>query len=71
MTKDIDQKLFNRHRYFYSRNLITPSESYIDLDNPNDCEFLLKKIRGKEKIYSNQYINSFDGHDVEFQEFCR
>ena len=70
MTKDIDQKLFNRHRYFYSRNLITPSESYIDLDNPNDCEFLLKKIRGKEKIYSNQYINSFDGHDVEFQEFC-
>ena len=44
MTKDIDQKLFNRHRYFYSRNLITPSESYIDLDNPNDCCLLYTSL---------------------------
>ncbi len=69
MTKDIDNKLFSRHRYFYSRNLERPKENYIDLNNQKECEFLLKKIRDKEKIYSNTYLSPYDGNIVEFQEF--
>ena len=33
MTKDIDNRLFNHHRYFYSRNLNRPKESYINIEN--------------------------------------
>ena len=37
MTKDIDNRLFNCHRYFYSRNLIRPKINYI---NTNDNKHL-------------------------------
>ena len=71
MTKDIDNRLFGKHRYFYSQNLITPKESYINLDNSIDSEFYNKKIQDLELIYQNQYINPYDNNNVSFLEFLK
>ncbi len=71
MTKDIDNRLFGKHRYFYSQNLITPKESYINLDNSIDSDFYNKKIQDLELIYQNQYINPYDNNKVAFLEFLK
>ncbi len=69
MTKDIDNRLFNRHRYFYSRNLVRPKVSYIDLDTTKERDFYIKKIQDSSLIYQNEYINAFDNDKVEYLEF--
>ena len=69
MTKDIDDRLFSKHRYFYSQNLIKPKSNFIDLDNEKEVKFYNEKIQDKELIYQNNYINSFDNENVLFLEF--
>ena len=69
MTKDIDDRLFSKHRYFYSQNLIKPKNNFIDLDNEKEVKFYNEKIQDKELIYQNNYINSFDNENVLFLEF--
>lgn len=64
MTKDIDDRLFSKHRYFYSQNLIKPKNNFIDLDNEKEVKFYNEKIQDKELIYQNNYINSFDNENV-------
>lgn len=68
MTKDIDDRLFGRHRYFYSKNLYKPKENFIDLESEQDCNFYKKIIQDKELIYQNEYINPYDGSSVTFLE---
>lgn len=69
MTKDIDNRLFNHRRYFYSRNVNTPKISYIDSTIDKDYEYLTKKIQDKELIYQNEYVNPYDNSQVSFLEF--
>lgn len=69
MTKDIDDRLFSKHRYFYSQNLVTPKENYINLNNEIDRSFYNKKIQDLELIYQNEYINPYDNNKVTFLEF--
>lgn len=69
MTKDIDNRLFNHRRYYYSSNLNMPKESYINLDNEKERDFFIKKIQDKELIYHNEYINHYDNSNVTFLEF--
>ena len=69
MTKDIDDRLFSKHRYFYSQNLIKPKNNFIDLDNEKEVKFYNEKIQDKELIYQNNYINSFDNEHVLVLEF--
>lgn len=71
MTKDIDNRLFNRHRYFYSRNLIKPIESYIDSNDSKDLNYYTKKIQGKELIYQSEYTNPYDNSKVTFLELLK
>lgn len=71
MTKNIDSRLFSKHRYFYSRNLNTPIENYINFDNENELDFYNKKIQGKELVYQNKYINPYDNSKVLFLEFFK
>lgn len=71
MTKDIDNKLFNRRRYFHSLNLDIPRESFINLEDFKHKEFLDKKIQEKELIYRDIYINPYDNSDVCFLEFLK
>lgn len=71
MTKDIDNRLFNRHRYFYSRNLTTPKENFINLDYEIDNAFYQKIIQDKKLIYQNEYVNPYDNNKVAFLEFIK
>ena len=69
MTKDIDNRLFNRHRYFYSRNLNIPIVDYININIQEDIEYYAKKIQDKELIYQNEYLNPLDNSQVTFLEY--
>lgn len=69
MTKDIDNRLFSKHRYFYSQNLIKPKSHFIDLDNEKEFNFYKEKIQDKELLYQNEYINTYDNEKVIFLEF--
>ena len=69
MTKNIDNRLFGKHRYFYSQNLIKPKENFIDLENYKEFSFYKEKIQDKELLYQNEYINSYDNEKVIFLEF--
>lgn len=71
MTKDIDNRLFNRHRYFYSKNLDKPKTNYINLDNEIDCNFYKNKIQDTQLIYQNEYINPYDNSKVIYLEYTK
>lgn len=69
MTKNIDNRLFSHHRYFYSQNLNTPQENYINLLNSKEKDFYIKKIQDKSLIYKNEYINPYNNEKVIFLEY--
>ena len=69
MTKDIDNRLFGKHRYMYSQNLNKPVISYLDLSNEKHIEFLNNILNNKNLIYSNEYLNEFFNEKINFQEF--
>lgn len=71
MTKDIDERLYNRHRYFYSRNLNKPKADFLNLENEKDLEFYKKIIQDKQLIYQNEYLNPYDNSQVEYLEFMK
>lgn len=69
MTKDIDNRLFSKRRYFYSSNLIKPIEYQLDLSKLEDfrtyCllfdkEYILKYSRDYEDFY---------GDEVKYKEY--
>lgn len=69
MTKDADNRLYNRHRYLCSRNLIKPKISYLNLDNPTHLEFLKNKLNNKELQYENIYKNFYNDDLINFKEY--
>lgn len=69
MTKDIDNRLFNCHRYFYSRNLNKPSIIYFDLSIKKHLELFNKIINEKEVIYENNYLDCYNNEPIVFQEY--
>lgn len=71
MTKDIDNRLFNRRRYHYSNNLNKPIESFIDLSTEKGENYLKKIIQDRELIYHNNYSNSYDKSNVVFLEYLK
>lgn len=71
MTKDADNRLYNRHRYFYSKNLLKPKENYLNFDNPKHLDFYKRILAGKELIYNNTYTNSYNDELIEFKEFLK
>lgn len=68
MTKNIDNRLFNHHRYFYSQNLQKPKESFINIDKKIEKEYLTKKLKNKTIIYENDYLNPLTNEIINFQE---
>lgn len=69
MTKDIDNRLFNRHRYFNSRNLKKPIVSYLDLSNNKHFDYYQKILNNKKIIYENEYINPYTETTINFKEY--
>ncbi len=69
MTKDIDNRLFGRRRYFNSINLNKPIENYISFDNEKEIKFYQNKIQDSSLIYQNEYINPYDNSKVVYLEY--
>ena len=60
MTKDIDDRLFSQHRYFYSQNLNKPQEYNFDLTSFQDkSHWLLLDYSLKEMTYYKVYQNNW------------
>lgn len=70
MTKDIDNKLFGRHRYFNSQNLVKPTEEYLNLNNPLDLTHFIELTRDKNIEYNSNYLDCYTGNDIQFMELC-
>lgn len=71
MTKDIDNRLFNKHRYFSSQNVKKPKENFIDLEIEEEYDYYIKKIQDADLVYQNDYINPYDNTNVSFLEFYK
>ena len=69
MTKDIDNRLFGRRRYFYSLNLKKPRVEYLDLENLKHKKYLENLINNKKVVYENIYINPYNNEEILFKEF--
>lgn len=67
MLKDIDNRLFGKHRYFYTQNLIKPQILYLDSENDIDKLILDMEFSKSEIMFSKQYKDKFN-NDVEFYE---
>lgn len=68
MTKDIDNRLFGKHRYTYSYNLKRPTEYYVDTSNPKDVLYYLKSLNNTEVVYENKYYDKYE-NEVLFVEY--
>lgn len=71
MTKDIDNRLFSHHRYFYSQNLNKPKSSFIDVSKEYDVNFCKKIIQDTSLIYQNEYLNTYDNSKVIYLEYIK
>lgn len=68
MTKDIDNKLFGKHRYFNSQNLNKPYEEYLDLSNDKDLKYFEDLVSKCTIDYSSHYKDIYTDNDIEFIE---
>lgn len=71
MTKDIDDKLFGKHRYFNSQNLNKPREEFLDLSNENDLKHFNDIINNSSIDYSSQYKDIYTDSNIEFIEVIK
>lgn len=71
MTKDIDDKLFGKHRYFNSQNLNKPREEYLDLTNERDLKYFNDIINNSSIDYSSQYKDIYTDSNIEFLEVVK
>lgn len=71
MTKDIDDKLFGKHRYFNSQNLNKPREEFLDLFNERDLKHFNDIINNSSIDYSSQYKDIYTDSNIEFLEVVK
>lgn len=71
MTKDIDDKLFGKHRYFNSQNLNKPREEFLDLSNERDLKHFNDIINNSSIDYSSQYKDIYTDSNIEFLEVIK
>lgn len=67
MTKDIDNRLWGKHRYLHSRNLVLPVVVYLDLDKLDEFSKYVN-ICNLELSYNNTYLTKYN-ELVEFKEY--
>ena len=68
MTKDIDNRLFSRKRYFQYGNLERPKEEYLNLNDLKHLDYLNNNFKIDNVVYNRTYKDYF-GNDINFFEF--
>lgn len=68
MTKDIDNKLFGKKRYFYSQNLDRPFETYLNLSNEKDFDYFMDLLKNSNVEYKSTYEDIYTKQSIEFIE---
>lgn len=68
MTKDIDNKLFGRKRYFFTLNLKRPVEEFLDLTDERDFDYFMDIINNQDIQFKSKYKDIYTGQDIEFIE---
>lgn len=68
MTKDIDNKLFGKHRYFNSQNLIKPVTEFLDLTKEEDYNYFMKLTNNTSVEYTSNYKDIYTDSDITFFE---
>lgn len=68
MTKDIDNKLFGKHRYFNSQNLVKPQTEYLDLTKKEDYDYFIKLTNNKSVEYTSDYKDIYTDSNITFYE---
>ncbi len=68
MTKDIDNKLFGKKRYFYSQNLDKPFETYLNLSNSRDFDYFMNIMKNSNIEYKSVYEDVYSKQKIEFVE---
>lgn len=69
MTKDIDDRLFSKRRYYSSTNLNKPKTYYIDLSCNLHKNFFNNLLENKKVSYKNTYYNPYNNDTILFTEF--
>lgn len=69
MSDNIDDRLFNHRRYYYSQNLNKPVVSYIDTNNEKHMQFLFQLLKDKKVIFESKYNNYYSSESITFKEF--
>ena len=69
MTEDIDNRLFNKRRYFYSQNLIKPQVEYLDLNNIDHIIYLRNLLENRKLNYKSTYLDKFN-NSIDYNEYC-
>lgn len=71
MTKDIDNKLFGKHRYLNSQNINKPREEYLDLTNEKDLNYFNEIMNNSSIDYCSQYKDIYTDTNIEFIEVIK
>lgn len=71
MTKDIDNKLFGKHRYLSSQNISKPREEYLDLTNKKDLNYFNEIMNNSSIDYCSQYKDIYTDTNIEFIEVIK
>lgn len=71
MTKDIDNKLFGKHRYLSSQNISKPREEYLDLTNEKDLNYFNEIMNNSSIDYCSQYKDIYTDTNIEFIEVIK
>jgi len=71
MTKDIDNRLFGKHRYFYSQNLKKPNIIYFN-DDLSGADFLtsIMLLNDTTETYNSIYTDNFN-NIIEYSEHLK
>jgi hypothetical protein len=69
MTKDINNRLFGRKRYFNSKNLYMPKQESLDDADINVKTHISDLLNNATLVYSNSYLNKISNEIIEFNEY--
>lgn len=69
ITKDIDNRLYSRKKYSYSKSLYIPQAFFFDTEDEKVSSYINKIFLHKEKTYQNVYLNKMTQEVIQYYEY--